>query len=588
MFTSIKTKEVILNQDDILLSNLFLYIEKNLEEKIVSYIRDNSYEVWEIKDESGLTILHKSCFLNNTTLSISIIREMKKRLGLCDKFTSFINSKTNEGLTPLHYTAFKGNIEISKYLLQNGADVNAVTNLGKNIIHLAAEGDQPAFMIYYLYKKVIDISSQDNNKSTPLHWACYSGAIHSIKFLINLGAEINAMDKNELTPLHLAVLNNRKEIVIKLLQNGAIKDMTNTRGETPLYIAWKKKYKDIYNILNKNEFYPLWSIEEPYIFIEPNDIYKKYIICMFVFQQVFIILMILPFLRFVYDIYINNILFVIDIILFIILIKREPGYKKTDIKKIKENSLIPLNKYPLMNQIERNMDIKQYCPVCFVPTLKGIKHCIICKKCVSGFSHHCFWINKCIGEKNILIYFIFILATIIYGLHCIYICLLSLFEFDFLKYDTFIYRSIFNTIKERQLRVFFASLIGTFSLFASFPLFFLLFNEIFKFFKNIKCCNKKESQKKTRKKINLDINDKNVELETKSLILDDDDNDNDLSINNINSIGINRDTFEESKGMKIDENDIFRQNSKNEIESIPQTPIIKEKNNLLFDSFSEE
>ncbi len=79
-----------------------------------------------------------------------------------------------------------------------------------------------------------------------------------------------------------------------------------------------------------------------------------------------------------------------------------------------------------------------------------------------------------------------------------------------------------------------------------------------------------------------------MELETKSLIIDDDDNDNDLSINNINSIGINRDTFEESKGMKIDENDIFRQNSKNEIESIPQTPIIKEKNNLLFDSFSEE
>ena len=36
MFTSIKKKEVILNQDDILLSNLFLYIEKNLEEKIVS------------------------------------------------------------------------------------------------------------------------------------------------------------------------------------------------------------------------------------------------------------------------------------------------------------------------------------------------------------------------------------------------------------------------------------------------------------------------------------------------------------------------------------------------------------------------
>ena len=122
------------------------------------------------------------------------------------------------------------------------------------------------------------------------------------------------MDKNELTPLHLAVLHNRKDIVIKLLQNGAIKDMTNTRGETPKYLAWKKKFKDIYNILDKKEFYPLWSIEEPYIFIEPNDIYKKYIIFMFVFQELFIIIMILPFLRDAYDIVLNNILFALDII----------------------------------------------------------------------------------------------------------------------------------------------------------------------------------------------------------------------------------------------------------------------------------
>ena len=215
MFTSIKTKEISLNQDEILISNLFLYIEKNFEEKILSYIKDESYQIWEIKDESGLTILHKSCFLNKTNLSISIIKEMKKRLGNNNVFIAFINSKTNEGLTPLHYTAFKGNLEISRYLLQNGADVNAVTNLGKNIIHLSAEGDQPAYMIYYLYKKVIDIGTQDNNKSSPLHWACYSGAMNSIKFLLSLGAEINALDKNELSPLHLAVLHNRKEIVIK-------------------------------------------------------------------------------------------------------------------------------------------------------------------------------------------------------------------------------------------------------------------------------------------------------------------------------------------------------------------------------------
>ena len=54
----------------------------------------------------------------------------------------------------------------------------------------------------------------------------------------------------------------------------------------------EKNFKDIYNILNKNEFYPLWSIEEPYIFIEPKNIYKKLIIFIFIFQEFFIALMI--------------------------------------------------------------------------------------------------------------------------------------------------------------------------------------------------------------------------------------------------------------------------------------------------------
>ena len=584
MFTTIKTKEVALNQDEILASNLFLYIEKNWEDKIISYLRDKSYQIWEIKDEDGLTILHKSCFLNNTSLSLTIIRETKKRLGANQTFNAFINSRTEQGLTPLHYTAYTGNLEVSKYLIQNGADVNAVTNLGKNIIHLSAEGNHPTFMIYYLYKKVIDISTQDYNKSTPLHWACYSGASDSVKFLIGLNAEVNAMDKNELTPLHLAVLHNRKDIVIKLLQNGAIKDMTNTRGETPKYLAWKKKFKDIYNILDKKEFYPLWSIEEPYIFIEPNDIYKKYIIFMFVFQELFIIIMILPFLRDAYDIVLNNILFALDILLFIILIKKDPGYTKKDFKKRKDYSSIMSYKYPLMNFIEKNIDIRTYCPKCFVLVLKGVKHCIICNKCVEGFSHHCFWINKCIGKRNILVYTIFICITIAFALDSIYISLLSLFEFDYLTYEKFVYTSIIKTIKERQIRVFFASLIGTFSLFASFPLFFLLFNEIFKIFNKIKCC--KICKRKKKKKVQY--MDKNLELETKSLILDDED---DLNINNPNSLGINRESIIEDnkkKDLSLEESDIFSQNSKNNIAINQQTPILNEKPNNLFESYSEE
>ena len=131
MFTTINAKEILLNDDESLSVNLFLYVEKNMSEKIISYINNPSYKVWEIKDENGLTILHKSCYLNNTSLSLSMVRETKRRLGISANFTSFINSKTDEGLTPLHYTAYKGNLEVSKFYTPE--EFEDLQNLAKKI-----------------------------------------------------------------------------------------------------------------------------------------------------------------------------------------------------------------------------------------------------------------------------------------------------------------------------------------------------------------------------------------------------------------------------------------------------------------------
>jgi len=579
MFTTIKPKEILSDNEEILISTLFSYIEKNLEDKIISYIKNPSYKIWEKKDENYFTILHKSCFLNNTSLSLSIILETKKRLGYNSIFVSFINSKTEEGLTPLHYTAYNGNLIISKCLIENGADPNAVTNLGKNIIHLSAEGNQPSLMIFFLFKKIIDISTKDNNNSTPLHWACFSGAYDSVKFLISLNAEINAMDKNELTPLHIAVLHGRKNIVIKLLQYGAIKEIENSRGEIALYLAWKKKYKEIYNILNKKEFYPLWSIKEPLKYVEPNDIYKIIIIAFFLFHEFSIIFIILPFLKNLSDILFNNILFLVDFLLFIILIKLDPGYKKSGLINNRNNTL----SYPLMDLIEQNIDIRNYCPKCFVPVVNTIKHCIICKKCVEGFSHHCFWINKCIGKKNILIYFIFILITLIFALDSIYICFMSLFDFSYIPYNITIYKSVINTLKERQIRVVFSSLIGIYSIFISFPLNFLLANEIFKFFKNKNFCK----TPKNKKNKDIELINKNFELEVKNNIIDEDD---DADIFNNNFLGINRESTikDENQFKEVNIEESFSQGSKNNILSNPQTPFLDENNSILFNDHSEE
>ncbi len=88
--------------------------------------------------------------------------------------TQYINSKTAEqGFTALHFTAFKGNITIASSLIANGADKFAVNIMGINVMHVAAQGDQP-ISLYYFKLQGVNLRARDDSGNTPLHWACYT------------------------------------------------------------------------------------------------------------------------------------------------------------------------------------------------------------------------------------------------------------------------------------------------------------------------------------------------------------------------------------------------------------------------------
>jgi ankyrin repeat protein len=74
----------------------------------------------------------------------------------------------------LHYAAFKGYIEILDYLAEIGANQEIRTKSGLNVLHLSAQGDQIKSFVFYQNK--IPIDCLDDRKSTPLHWAAFSGS----------------------------------------------------------------------------------------------------------------------------------------------------------------------------------------------------------------------------------------------------------------------------------------------------------------------------------------------------------------------------------------------------------------------------
>ena len=54
-----------------------------------------------------------------------------------------------------------------------------------------------------------------------------------------------------------------------------------------------------------------------------------------------------------------------------------------------------------------------FCTVCFIDIPIRAKHCKICKKCVTTFDHHCSWVGNCVGEKNKLLFLIFLFFHVI-------------------------------------------------------------------------------------------------------------------------------------------------------------------------------
>ena len=118
------------------------------------------------------------------------------------------------GFAPLFTASHMGHVDVSRVLLDYGADANARVGTG----------------------------------AMPLHWALRNGNLKIVQLLLEHGAIVNATDYN-IPPLRLALASGNLEVVRLLLDHGTDVHIRNDEGLTPFQEATRDGHHDIAQLL---------------------------------------------------------------------------------------------------------------------------------------------------------------------------------------------------------------------------------------------------------------------------------------------------------------------------------------------------
>lgn len=149
----------------------------------------------------------------------SAVGELEKTRAWVESQPRLVNAFSPDGFQPLGLASFFGHLEVARYLLANGAQVNS--------------------------------ASRNMQMVMPLHSAVAGGHLEIAELLIEAGADINARQTHNYTPLHGAAQNGQLEMVRLLVDNGAQVDARGGDGLTALEFAQKQGHREVEEFLSR-------------------------------------------------------------------------------------------------------------------------------------------------------------------------------------------------------------------------------------------------------------------------------------------------------------------------------------------------
>jgi uncharacterized protein len=186
------------------------------------------------REKNGVSAIFLALYRGNKTAALAIaskkleldvfeasaVGDLERLKNTVNNDPSSVFSYSPDGFTALALAAYLGQKESAEYLVERGADLNAL-----------ARNDTG-------YTALTGAVSQNHNGIA--------------KFLVVKGAQVNHGYEGGFTPLMHAAYAGNVELVSFLLENGADPTAKNEEGKTPLTFALEKNHAQIIELLRKH------------------------------------------------------------------------------------------------------------------------------------------------------------------------------------------------------------------------------------------------------------------------------------------------------------------------------------------------
>ena len=173
----------------------------------------------------------------NTALHVAVERKHGNVVQVLIDAGADIETRNDEGRSPLHLASISGELTTMKMLVKAGADVRDTDADGDTCLTLAAYDGHTDTVRYLLCLPEVDLNHQDSDNYTALHVAVNEKHGDVVQVLIGAGADIETRNDKGGSPLHTASISGELTTVKMLVEAGADVRATTAQRDTCLTLA---------------------------------------------------------------------------------------------------------------------------------------------------------------------------------------------------------------------------------------------------------------------------------------------------------------------------------------------------------------